>query len=273
MVALGILSKQNKEYSVSGDFVPFIVDGPECMRDFFLAINRLFYDPFINFEQALAYEKPVWSVGSDNKHKPVSWQDGQMITNAMHSLNMPLGKSLADTYDFSLHKNILDIGGGSGVMAINVVKTHSHLKATVLDRPTVCLITRKFIEEFGLSEEIKVQSIDFIHDPIPEGFDVHIYSNIFQNTKDDKCNLLLKKSFEALTPGGNILIVEYLLDETGTGPYFPALFNLFSVVAIEGGGARPLEWYKKALSAAKFSIIESFPLGNSSTLVVAKKLN
>lgn len=271
MVALGLLLKRNKRYFVSEEFVPFVVCGPECIRDFFLAINRLFYEPFIKFEEALAHGRPVWSVESDNKHKPVSRQDGQMIANAMHSLNMPVGKSLSYKYDFSVHKNLLDIGGGSGVMAINAVKTHSNLRATVLDRPTICSVTRRFIKEFGLEEVIKVRPIDFIRDPIPEGFDVHVYSNIFQNIREDQCSLLLKKSFETLIPGGKVLIVEYLLDETGTGPYFPAMFNLFSVVVFEDGGARSFRWYKEALGAAGFSFIESFPLVNSSTLVVAQK--
>ena len=74
-----------------------------------------------------------------------------------------------------------------------------------------------------------------------------------------------------MSPGGRILIVEYLLDEIGTGPYFPAMFSLFSVVAIEDGGARPFQWYKEALDTAGFSFIGSYPLVNSSTLVVAQK--
>jgi hypothetical protein len=271
MVALGILLKRNKKYFVSEDFVPFVVSGSECMRDFFLAINRLFYEPFVKFEEALTHGRPVWSVESDNRHKPVSMKDGQMITNAMHSLNMPVGKSLSNKYDFSVHRNLLDIGGGSGVMAINAVKSHTNLRATVLDRPTICPVTRRFIKEFGLAEIIKVRPIDFIREPIPEGFDVHVYSNIFQNLREDECRLLLKKSYEALSPGGRVLIVEYLLDEIGTGPYFSAMFNLFSVVALEGGGARPFRWYQEALDAGGFSFIGSYPLVNSSTLVVAQK--
>ena len=272
MVALGILSKRNKRYFVLEEFVPFIIDGPESMRDFFLAINRLFYDPFINFQEALASGKPVWSVGPDNKHKSVSVKDGQMIANAMHSLNMPVGQALSRNYDFSAHKNLLDIGGGSGVMSINAVKIHSHLRATVLDRPGICHITRRFIREFGLSKKIEVQPIDFISDPIPQGFDVHIISNVLQNLSEDKCSIILKNSFESLTPGGKILIVEYVLDETETGPYFPAIFNLFSTVAIENGGARPFQWYKGALKAAGFSFIQSSTLLNSSTLIVAQRI-
>ena len=271
MVALGILSKRNKIYSVSEECVPFVIDGPESMRDFFLAINRLFYDPFARFEEALTLGKPVWSVGSDNKHKPVSEKDGQMIANAMHSLNMPVGKELSRIYDFSVHENLLDVGGGSGVMAINAVKIHSHLRATVLDRPGVCHVTRRFIREFGLGKEIHVQPVDFICDPIPGGFDVHIVGNVLQNMSEDKCYLLLKKSFEALTPGGKILIVEYVLDETETRPYFPVIFNLFAAVAIESGGARPFRWYKEALEAVGFSSIQRSTLLDATTLVVASK--
>ena len=51
----------------------------------------------------------------------------------MHGVSIGPAMQLPKEYDFSKHSRMMDIGGGSGVYAIQVVKANPHMKATVLD--------------------------------------------------------------------------------------------------------------------------------------------
>jgi methylase of polypeptide subunit release factors len=54
----------------------------------------------------------------------------------------------------------MDIGGGSGVYAIEVVKENPQMFATVLDLGPACAVADEYIKQFCLGNRIQTKVLD-----------------------------------------------------------------------------------------------------------------
>jgi precorrin-6B methylase 2 len=64
-----------------------------------------------------------------------------------HPLAMAAGRALSHALEPDRPSSLLDVGGGSGGLAIGACETLPHLRATVLELPSVAPITEEFIAE------------------------------------------------------------------------------------------------------------------------------
>ncbi|MFB3092546.1 MAG: methyltransferase dimerization domain-containing protein, partial [Dehalococcoidia bacterium] len=139
MASLDLLAKEGGSYKTTDLSSELLVEGtPAYMGDFFVAVNRMFYKPFVQFEQALREGRPVWSSDAEGRHQPVSREEAALLTRAMHGLGKLTAQDFGRSHNLSERTHLLDIGGGSGVMSIGAVQRNPFLEATVLDRPAVC---------------------------------------------------------------------------------------------------------------------------------------
>lgn len=273
MVALGLLVKKGRRYSNSSLAATYLVAAdPLYMGDFFIAINRMFYAPFIEFERALKEGRPVWSTDrASAEHIPISGESRELFVKGLHGLSAATAMAFGRSPLLAGRKHLLDVAGGSGVMAIAAVQNHARMKATVLDRPVVCDMARSYVAAAGLAHRIATLAGDIFVDTYPTAPDIHLYSNVFQNFDGAKGKFLLKKSYNALPSGGLLIIADYVLDEGGASPTFPALFNLFALVAMKGGEARTFNVYGRWLKDAGFEQVERAALLGPTSLVWARK--
>lgn len=114
-------------------------------------------------------------------------------------------------------KKVLDLGGGSGVMAIEIVKEYENAKATIFEHPNVAEVPLKFIKKEGLENRINVEIGNFNEDDIGEGYDLIIASGImdFSNNNPEK---LLKKIYGALNPNGILYVITHKVNDEYTAP-------------------------------------------------------
>jgi|HigsolmetaAR202D_1030399.scaffolds.fasta_scaffold00324_12 hypothetical protein len=191
------------------------------------------------------------------------------FTRAMHSNSVGPARVWPSVVDLSKHKLMLDIGGGSGAHAMGAVKYYSHLKSMIYELPAVASVAREFVEAEGLVDRIDIHVGDMWNDPYPEA-DVHFYSQIFHDWKEDKCRFLAKKSFEALPSGGKIILHEKILNDLKTGPRTIASFNITMMLWSEGRQYSSKE-YSEFLSEAGFVNIKIQQTYGNWSVVVAEK--
>lgn len=95
-----------------------------------------------------------------------------------------------------------------------------------MDLGPMCEIAREYIEASEVGERVGTQAVDMFHMPWPEGYDTLFFSNIFHDWDFETCVWLARRAFEALPPGGRILIHEMLLTDDGSGPSTTAGFSM-----------------------------------------------
>jgi hypothetical protein len=248
--ALGLLERTDAGYRNSELAENFLVTGRPyyfggqiryCDRRTYLAWHRL--------DEALRTDRPVtWDPATrESLFGPDDPQMLAMFWEAMFSTSVFTARALADAYDFSTHRRLLDVGGGAGPFPIELCRRHPHLAATVLDLPHVCALARDKIEQAGLVDRIRAVPGDFLADPaLPGDHDVILLSMILHDW-DAKTNRgILERCHAALPPGGTIIISELLLDDDRSGPPAAALMGMNMLIETEGGrnysGAEYLGW-------------------------------
>ncbi len=152
------------------------------------------------------------------------------FTEAGYNASIALAHRLAKRFDFSRFGRWLDLGGGSGCYSIAACERHPRLKTVIMDFPNVLAVTREFVAKHGLEDRIETVPGEFFGSDYPAGCDLVSFITPLQGYMPDEVIFLLKKAYEAVAPGGAILVVDYMLTDDKSGPLDPALFNLQGVV-------------------------------------------
>jgi SAM-dependent methyltransferase len=126
---------------------------------------------------------------------------------------------------------LLDVGGGTGIYSIACLEKYSQLRAIVWDRPQVLKVAREFAARYGFQDRLECRPGDMFTDPVPEGCDVHLLSNVLHDWDVLQCRALVRRCADALPPGGRLLIHDVFLNDGLDGPlpvalYSAALFRL-----------------------------------------------
>lgn len=156
--------------------------------------------------------------------------EARKFTVAGYESAISLAHLLAKRFDFSTHKKWLDFAGGSGVYSIVACEKYAELNSLVLDQENVIPVTREFIAKHRLEGRVKAQVGDFrTREEYPPGFDLISFITPLQGYMPNEVRRFFTYAFEALEPGGEILVVDYMLGDDKTGPLDSAMTNLSQV--------------------------------------------
>jgi predicted O-methyltransferase YrrM len=227
-----------------------------------------------DFVTVLRSGKPAnW--GSYKNEKP--WSDAMLtgefattFTAAMDCRGLYLGVAMAKLLETRGATRLLDIAGGSGIYACAITAHHPHLTATVFERPPVDQIARTLIEKRGCSAKVAVVAGDMFTDPLPRGFDLHLYSNVLHDWDTDKVRPLLAASHAALEPGGMLVVHDAHINADKAGPLPVARYSALLMNVTEGKCYSTSEM-EILLQEAGFSDVRYQPTVADRSLITARK--
>ncbi len=175
-------------------------------------------------------------------------------------------KSASVLVDLSNHRSIVDIGGSSGILMMELLKANPHLQGIILDLPSVISLIQIPPD---LEGRLQLLSANFFSDWPLFTVDCAILSRVLHDWSDSSCVEILKKVKNVLsdTPSRRLYIIENLLDsKTFSG----SLLDLNMLVMTEGR-ERTLDCFEKILNQAGFVLENTCPLNEVSTILIAKK--
>nr|AHX39414.1 hypothetical protein wt6.37c [Streptomyces sp. WT6] len=251
---LGLLEVADGRYFNSALSENFLVRGrPYYFGAWVEFADHQDFPAWMRLTEALRTNQPT---GWDPKEQDTIFVESSdvMLTRfwqGMHSLSVFTARTLGQTVDFTGVKALLDVGGGGAAYDIELCRQYPHLRAAVFDLPFVCDLTHTKISEVGMSERILTVPGDFFGDQeLPTGYDAILLSMILHDWGESEGRLLLGKCFEALPPGGQVLISELLVNDQKDGPADAALMGLAMLVETTDGrnytGAEYQEWLRDA---------------------------
>lgn len=167
---------------------------------------------------------------------------------------------------------MLDVGGGPATYSIVFAKKNRKLRATVVDQHVPLKIARQFIKEEGLQDRMTLLEGDYFAVEFGSGYDLVLLSNIVHSLSPGRARRMINKSYSALSPGGRIVIHDFLPNEERTGPDWPILFAVNMLVATEGGGTYTYGEIGAWLRSSGFCDVKRLKVeGAGSTVVIAKR--
>ena len=181
---------------------------------------------------------------------------------AMSERTAAFAPSVADTYDFSDVRRLVDVGGGKGTLLAEILRRHPHLHGVLLETPQVAARARSVLDAVD-ADRWEVVAGDFF-ERVPDGADCYLMANVLHDWDDSRSIDILSNCRRSMSTGGRVLIVERLIPEDGGDP-IPTLLSDINMLVITGGQERTNAEYGKLLEAAglKLGKIEpvTFPYG------------
>ena len=178
--------------------------------------------------------------------------DAAAFIGAMHNISAPQADRVIRAVRPLRFKHLLDIGGASGTWTIAFLRACAGSQATLFDLPHVIPMAKRRLAGTGLSRRVKLAAGDFMTDPLPPGADLAWVSAIVHQNSRAQNRALFAKVYQALVPGGHIVIRDILMKAGRTWPVAGALFAVNMLVATDGGGTFIFEELKEDLAAAGF---------------------
>ena len=198
---------------------------------------------FWSYAEAAGRGEPAATAAEDEATRAYS---------ALMAASQPMvAEQVLDSFDFSRHRSLLDIGGGHGAFVREVATRHPGLQLALFDLPPVAARAREILAAQSLPH-IVAHGGSFRDDPIPGGADLITLVRILHDHDDAVVLALLKAVRAALPPGGTLLIAEPMAGTRGAEAMGDAYFGLY-LWAMGSGRPRTAAAYTEMLRAAGFA--------------------
>ena len=211
-----------------------------------------------------SYDPQAWAQAMEREDFAASF------TAAMDCRGVLLAPALAKRVALADRGALLDIAGGSGIYACAMVAAHPHLQAAVLEKPPVDRIARECIAHQGYAVEVLAQDMFADADAWPQGFDVHLFSNVLHDWDEPTVRALLARSHAALDPGGLLIVHDAFINAEKTGPLHVAEYSAL-LMQITEGKCYSLGEMRSFLGDAGFEFLEHGSTAVSRGFVLARK--
>ncbi|MEJ7615955.1 MAG: methyltransferase [Pyrinomonadaceae bacterium] len=269
-VALGLLERDQKGegYRNSALAEEFLVEGrPTYLGAQLLNYDRTSYPLWADLTTKLREWRPA---KTDDETPPADDQGAESMS-AQHNLALLVGSALGASYDFSQHRRMLDLGGGTAAMSIGVCAQHAHLRSTVFDLPLITREASKFIAAAGLADQIKVEGGNFKEDDLPNEFDVALLANLLSVASERTNRQLFERIHRLLPAGGAIILSGWILNDDRTGPLIPLLFCLEDIGWQAADVERTRSRYQSWLADAGFVSLEHRAYCAPTSMIIGRK--
>ena len=224
LTAIGLLRKEGDRYVLPDELRPHLdPDSPDSLAD------------ALRFNAAMI---PLWAKLGDcvRSGQPAIPPNAQLGSDpervrgfvlGMHSRAQALSPALLPHLDLSGMRRLLDVAAGPGTFSAAIAALHPEMEVTVFDLPAVSAVSRELHAEGPVGDRMTFAAGDYHDDPLPDGpFDAVLYCGAVHQEDEAHTKLVLGKIMDALAPGGRLLLVDLMLDETRTAPAFSALFEI-----------------------------------------------
>lgn len=230
LCAVGLLEKEGELFANTSASSQFLVRGkPGYMAGLMHTVNL--WDTWGSLTETVRQGHSVAT--SQIGDRGPEWLTAFIA--AMHDRAAKQAESVASVLDLSAVSRILDVGGGSGAYSMGFVRAGEGVTAVVFDLPTVVPLAKGYIEAAGLSDRIDTKVGDYLTDGFGSGFDLVFLSAIVHINSYEQNADLVRRCAEALQPGGQVVVQDFVMDEGRTRPVGGALFSLNMLVGTECG--------------------------------------
>ena len=195
----------------------------------------------------------------------------EALARNRHTGTLASGKDLVARYDFSSHRKLLDVGGGTGGVSIAVVEACPHIEATVVELTPMLPITSKYVEEAHAGERVRVVEGNAVDNALSGSFDVAVGRWLIQVLSAEQADRLIKNVAQVIEPAGIIYILGDILDDSRLTPEEMLGANLNYLNIYDGGQAYTEGEYRSWLAAAGFENIERVIISNGESIISARK--
>jgi SAM-dependent methyltransferase len=186
---------------------------------------------------------------------------------AMHVIASKKAPEVVEAVNPGKARRLLDVGGGSGTYTLAFLAAVPEMQATLFDLPRVIEMARNRAQEAGVEDRVNLVAGDFYKDPLPPGHDLALLSAIIHQNSQEENKFLYKRIYDALDPGGRIVVRDYVMSSDRTEPFEGAIFAVNMLAGSQGGNTYTYQEIADSLAAVGFHRIRLMQIQGMFSLV------
>jgi hypothetical protein len=151
--------------------------------------------------------------------------------------------------------SVLDVCGGDGALLYLVLKSHPHLRGSLLELPEAAAIARDRFQESGLASRVSVHAGD-VFSGVPQGHDVCLLCWVLHDWSDPEALRILESCVAATPPDGRIIVLER--PRNGS---WEVLESDLRMLVFFGGRERSSEEFLQLFADSGLNTVREVPVG------------
>lgn len=193
------------------------------------------------------------------EHLSATPETAAVFNEAMASATEGAARAVADAYDFSGARVIVDVGGGTGAFLAGILQANPQAHGILFDRPTVVAAAGGFLASAGVAGRCEVLGGDFF-EAVPSGGDLYILSWILHDWDDERSRSILRNCRRAMGDDARLMVLEQVIPP-GNEPSLSKLYDLHMLALSPSGRERREDEYRALLAAADLQLARIIPTG------------
>lgn len=226
LTGIGLLIKKDDQYSLTEDAKVYLVPSSELFMGRYIKQNEEIDAMWRSLGETVKSGKPAKEVNQDAKAQeffpalteaifPLNFSNAQRVSHELKISQLPAGAK------------ILDVAAGAATWSIPMAVDNQNVHVDVLDFPAILEVTKKFAEKYGVANRFGYISGNWRNVSWQRDiYDVIILGHILHSEGKELSKQLLRRVFEAMKPGGTLVIAEFIANNERTGPPMAMLFGV-----------------------------------------------
>jgi len=199
-----------------------------------------------------------WPYAGTERPESLGDADVAPYTALMAASQPMISSEVIDTYDFSKHRCLMDVGGGDGSFLQAVAAAAPQLNVVLFDLPAVAARAESRFAAAGLAGRSRAVGGDFHAGVLPEGADIISFVRVLHDHDEAEVAKMLRAAHAALPAGGTLLVAEPMAETRGAEAMGAAYFG-FYLRAMGTGRPRSPARISALLEAAGFKAPRLLP--------------
>ena len=267
LVSLKLIEEEGGRYRNSEVAATFLAGKPGLdLRPLLRSQDNIGYPLWTRFSEAVRAGRAEPQFGKFDHVQQ------QLFSTGVEAFTAPIAAALGATYDFSRHRRLLDVGGGTGSFLLAVLRQYPALEGTLFELPGACAVARQRISQELEKARIDIVEGDVFKAPLPGDHDVLLLANIVHVLSASQNLELMRRARATVQASARLLLVDLWTNSTHSQP--PAAALMSGQFLLMGGEGQTYseqeadEW----LGQTGWRKLERKPLRDPASLIVAEAI-
>ncbi|HEY6467528.1 MAG TPA: methyltransferase [Candidatus Acidoferrales bacterium] len=169
--------------------------------------------------------------------------------SAMTGVSRGSNIAIANRFPWKQYKSFVDVGAAQGDLAVQIARVNQHLQGIGFDLPQVGPLFEDYVAQNGPKDRLRFVGGNFFAEPLPKAHVVTM-GHILHDWNMEEKKMLLRKAYEAVPPGGAVVVYDAIIDDDRCQNAFGLMMSLNMLIETPGGfdytGADCIAWMKEA---------------------------
>ena len=275
LIAMGLCRKTDQDTFTYTEMGLLLTENsPDSLRSWIIWWGSNLWEPWGNLLYSVRTgnsSREHLTGKSGFKHLENNPEQAKVFNSALVELTRMAAKDIINSYNFSKHKIIADIGGGFGELLIAILKKNNDCSGLLFDLPKTVKEAKKRFRNENLTARCEFVEGDFFKS-FPDNADAYILKSVLHDWNREKCLHILGNCRKVMNQSNTLLLAEQILpDQFSESIRHQSLARSdLTMLIAHGAGERTELEYRELLEETGFKIIKILPAGYTFSIIEAE---